>query len=394
MNDYNKEINKNINQNNEMGKIVAKPHSKELIEDEVEDKTRELSYEMSKNINFSSDNSLTQAYNKIIQEKQLIEKELNDNNVNYYNKHLSKVTQEANKISNKNNIKLTAKDNNKYSADTYSSKQSPNININQNNQRSRSNLKHKNDRSISPINNKDNNKVKETNKSRSKTPIKKFSNNHSSINNKNINAKNFENNKKQQLDNNLNNDNLINSSFQKLQEEFLKSQNEIKLHYDYSLLIDEKYNEMLPKSEKDDLEYNNSQINYSSSNHLNLNNNYKFGNYNQKEFDYNTKREKKTAKNNTNNTNSTLKLSGEEINIAGLIEEFADYKDVHHGDVYLSEHQKLHNLKEAEAKNDIFNRLYIDAFKKKDNTQYNDEIKYIKEIKECTFKPKINKRFN
>jgi hypothetical protein len=54
---------------------------------------------------------------------------------------------------------------------------------------------------------------------------------------------------------------------------------------------------------------------------------------------------------------------------------------------------KKKNFKNNNDKNtnDIFNKLYMDSFKKQDERLLKDEFKKISELEECTFRPKISK---
>lgn len=48
-----------------------------------------------------------------------------------------------------------------------------------------------------------------------------------------------------------------------------------------------------------------------------------------------------------------------------------------------------HKSEEPEEKMNIFNKLYIDSYKKQENKMLNDEIKRMSELEKCTFKPKV-----
>lgn len=53
--------------------------------------------------------------------------------------------------------------------------------------------------------------------------------------------------------------------------------------------------------------------------------------------------------------------------------------------------KKNFNNKNDKNTNDIFNKLYMDSFKKQDERLLKDELKKISELEECTFRPKISK---
>lgn len=82
------------------------------------------------------------------------------------------------------------------------------------------------------------------------------------------------------------------------------------------------------------------------------------------------------TKNNKANTNSSANQS----NINQL--DTRDYLDKN-----VNEHM---NINKSETP-DIFNKLYVDSYRKQNKILLNEEIKKLSEIGSCTFKPTIRK---
>jgi hypothetical protein len=83
----------------------------------------------------------------------------------------------------------------------------------------------------------------------------------------------------------------------------------------------------------------------------------------------------KNRKNSNSNTNSNLNL-----NLNSNVTSFPQQKNY----VY-------NTNKQAEPMN-IFDKLYLNSYKKQDEKLMNAEIRKIAELEECTFKPKVNKK--
>lgn len=374
-----RERNKEIKYNNSSDNNNSqKYYENDRSDFEEEDKTRRLEVEISKTSNNNNNISNSYIENKkksILKEEE--QKGVNDiNNLNKINDDISTITNKARivKKSNNNfiiNTKSRSKSNPSKQKNTNTSNNANNtskVKFNNNNSKIKANnsniLSHKPSSSRSPQNsyntkykfNKENNKQKTLINNNSINNISTIKQN-SNIYINNINKANDSQNNK--------NDNDLNASFLKIQEEFIKNQNNFKLNYDYSQLDESKY---LENENNDNFEYN-------DNNENNENN------------EYGSKTNRTLQLPNKNRTYSPIN----ESLLKNNNEEFSDYNTVHQGDLYLSEEQKFYNLKKAEKNNDIFNRLYVDAFKKKDNVLYNEEMREVKELKECTFIPKINK---